>query len=296
MATVGFVVSQTFVKPQKQNTSISKLPIYKSHSLNQKAPNLQKLLFPTAPAEAKISVVILTQVSGNFPHSHNSTMILKKKHLSNYEFSISSINPKENYPKKSFKKFTYQALEKNESLNKIEDNALQDTTSLESIAKKYQEEINEVDSYDNSENISEIDNEDSITKNLMRYQTQNKDHHHFFENNNYMYKSLLLKFYHKDNEHIDDKVELFEKEMKEIALTIEMIEKSKKVYNKLLNQIRNLDQDSFLSSLDEDNKLLNYIFTIKPLYQDRFKWYKDIVSKVKNMIINNLIAKPSFVN
>ena len=131
----------------------------------------------------------------------------------------------------------------------------------------------------------------------MNYQTQNKDHHQFFENNNYMYKSLLLKFYHKDNAHIDDKVELFEKEMKEIALTIEMIEKSKIVYNKLLNQIKTLDQDSSISSLDEDNKLLKYIFTIKPLYEDRFKRYKDIVSKVKNMIVDNLIiAKSSFVN
>lgn len=298
MATVGFVASKTLVKPQKQNLSISKLPIYKSHSLNQKAPNLQKLLFPTAPADAKISVGILTQVqvSDNFPHSHNNTMILKKKILSNYELSVSSINPKESYPKKSFKKYTYQALEKNETLNKIEDNVLQDTTSLESIAKKYQEEINEVDSNDNSEIISEIDNEDSITKNLMRYQTKNIDHHHFFENNNYMYKSLLMKFYHKDNEHIDDKLEIFEKEMKEIASTIEMIEKSKKVYSKLLNQIRNLDQDSFLSSLDEDNKLLKYLFAIKPTYENRFKWYKEIVSKIKNTIVNYLIAKSSFEN
>ena len=44
MATVGFVASQTLLKPQKQNISSSKLPIYKSHSLNQKTPNLQKLL------------------------------------------------------------------------------------------------------------------------------------------------------------------------------------------------------------------------------------------------------------
>lgn len=297
MATVGFVASQTLLKPQKQNISSSKLPIYKSHSLNQKTPNLQKLLFPTTPADAKISVGILTQVSDNLPHSHNNTIIFKKKHLSNYELSVTSINPKETYPKKSFKKFTYQALEKNETLNKNEDNALQDTTSLESIAKEYQEEINEIDSFNNSGINSEIDNDNDISKTLMNYQTQNKDHHQFFENNNYMYKSLLLKFYHKDNAHIDDKVELFEKEMKEIALTIEMIEKSKIVYNKLLNQIKTLDQDSSISSLDEDNKLLKYIFTIKPLYEDRFKRYKDIVSKIKNMIVDNLIiAKSSFVN
>ena len=208
----------------------------------------------------------------------------KKKNIINI-----STNPlKDNYKFSSFKKFTYQAL--NKEPNKIFFDNLNDLL-------RDDDELNNdtiTEEYFQCDNEEEDLNINNMRNRISKY-TENSQKINLCElrnNERISFKGLINNYYNSSdiNKKHEQKYEILENDMKEIEFTLNKIAKLRDSLEQLKNEIKQKKEENskydYLDKIGSEGELMKEMVSIKKKLKERNQKFKDIIKLLRIEIMN----------